>query len=87
MKFRKKPVVIEAEQFTPANLPTVMAFTKELGDTRLLDVSVAGITMTIKTLEGDMLASEGDWIVKGIAGEFYPCKFNIFEATYEEVTE
>lgn len=39
----------------------------------------------IKTLEGDMLATAGDYIIKGVQGEFYPCKPDIFEATYEEV--
>ena len=43
--------------------------------------------MKIKTLEGDMIASEGDYIIKGISGEFYPCKPDIFKATYEEVEE
>ena len=41
--------------------------------------------MIIRTLEGDMLASSGDWIIKGVNGEFYPCKPEIFEKTYEEV--
>ena len=41
--------------------------------------------LTISTLEGDMQADYGDWIIKGIAGEFYPCKPDIFEQTYEEV--
>ena len=43
--------------------------------------------MKIKTLEGDMIVSERDYIIKGIAGEFYPCKPDIFKATYEEVGE
>lgn len=44
-------------------------------------------TLTIPTLEGDMTASVGDWIIKGINGEFYPCKPDIFDATYEKVEE
>lgn len=42
--------------------------------------------ITIRTLEGDMTASPGDWIIRGVQGEFYPCKPDIFEATYEPVT-
>jgi hypothetical protein len=41
--------------------------------------------MNIHTLEGNMIASVGDWIIKGVKGEFYPCKPDIFESTYEEV--
>lgn len=82
-KFRKKPVVIEAEQWlggaTSFNLILAMGLKKwkpgEMGSK----------TFIIETLEGDHLAKEGDWIIKGIAGEFYPCKPDIFEKTYEQV--
>ena len=80
MKYRKKPVVIEAVQFTGKNQCDVVAFT---GD-------VAGVTsedgdLMIVTLEGSLRASPGDWIIKGVKNEFYPCKPDIFEATYERV--
>lgn len=78
-KFRKKPVVIEAIQWTGENLSEILNFvgpTANHGD-------VTGLT--IRTLEGDHHASEGDFIIKGVQGEFYPCKPEIFEATYEPV--
>ena len=60
-KYRKKPVVIEAERLTHR--------------------------MEIKTLEGTMIGEPGDWLIKGINGELYPCKNDIFERTYEEVEQ
>lgn len=77
MKFRKKPVVIEAVQWTGDNVDDVGDF---VGQSATMTVDGAFV---IFTLEGEMLASEGDWIIKGIKGEFYPCKPDIFEATYE----
>jgi len=75
-KFRKKPVVIEAIQLTLFNLEAVEEFVGgDLANIR------GGIV--IATLEGPMRANLGDWIIKGVAGEFYPCKPDIFEATYE----
>lgn len=83
MKFRKKPVVIEAVQFTGHNAMEIMEWSKseEMSDDFL------GEFMEIKTLEGTMRAENGDWIIKGVKGEFYPCKPDIFEATYEPVIE
>lgn len=79
MKFRKKPVVIEAVQFTDALTPAdLFAF---LGSFDRVDVSKEH--MLIDTLEGVMKANRGDWIIKGVKGGFYPCKPDIFEATYE----
>jgi len=93
-KFRKKPVVIEAVRWTgrEADLPSVLSlvnfdklpnngpeikpgigFTPPLG------------TLDIPTLEGTMTAQPGDWIIRGVKGEIYPCKPDIFEATYEPV--
>jgi hypothetical protein len=46
-----------------------------------------GVAMYIRTLEGTMLAREGDWIIKGVAGEFWPCKAHVFNATYEPVVD
>ena len=87
MLFRKKPVVIEAIQFNGRNYGPVFDFmrlptggTFHRYDKRLNQI-------TIRTLEGDMNASNGDWIIKGVKGEFYPCKPDIFEATYEPVKE
>ena len=80
-KFRKRPVVIEAIQWTGNNFDVIAEF---LGDSRRL---IPGNGLEIYTLESIMKASEGDWIIKGIQGEFYPCKPDIFEKTYEVVSE
>lgn len=79
-KFRKKPVVIEAVQWTGSNGNEIVRFITGLPDAEAFDE-------TIKTLEGEMHASVGDWIIKGVKGEFYPCKPDIFEATYEPATD
>lgn len=89
MKYRKKPVVIEAIQWNGDNLKEVMEFIgsefKYGGNTRYITnkFSYINSVLTINTLEGDMEASKGDYIIKGIKGEFYPCKPDIFQATYE----
>ena len=82
-QFRKRPVVIEAEQWTGNNNLTIAVFIEQPLYIEYEDVPV----LIIRTLEGDMRASVGDWIIKGVKGEFYPCKPDIFEATYsrEEV--
>lgn len=76
-KFRKKPVVIEAIQWHGYNFSEVLALAQSAS---FLD----GI-LHINTLEGVMRANVGDWIIKGVKGELYPCKPDIFEATYERV--
>lgn len=78
-KFRKKPAVIEAVQYTGNNADEVLKF---IGDAREAHAVDDGIV--IKTLEGDHKASPNDWIIKGTAGEFYPCKSDIFAEIYEE---
>lgn len=80
MKFRKKPVVIEAIRFTGRNDSEVLAFCPGARDP--IDTKPS---LIIPTLEGEMLVSVGDWIIRGVKGEFYPCKPDIFEATYEYV--
>lgn len=87
-KFRKKPVIIEAVQFVGNNALEIHAFT--LGQSYPTDESITHYNWELKqliipTLEGDHTASYGDWIIKGIHGEFYPCKPDIFEKTYELV--
>lgn len=78
-KFRKKPVVIEAVRLTPLSIAEVEEFVGgDLG--RHPDGG-----LVIATLEGAMRASVGDWIIRGVKGEFYPCKPDIFDATYEAV--
>lgn len=80
-KFRKKPVVIEAVQWDGENPKECMKFVNSGA------ADVEGDTILIATLEGTMKASKGDWIIKGVNGEFYPCKPDIFEKTYELVTD
>ena len=81
MKYRKKPVVIDAVQYHGNNSEEV---TRELGmehGTHHYFTETGGLM--ILTLEGEHIASVGDYIIKGVKGEFYPCKPDIFEATYE----
>jgi hypothetical protein len=84
MKFRKKPVVIEAVQWKGENWDELEKFCP-YGLTQLTRNGL--ISISVDTLEGELHATVGDWIIKGIKGEFYPCKPDIFEATYERVGE
>ena len=90
MKYRKKPVVIEAVQWTGDNLLAVINFTG-LHESAArwswggYEQVVSEKGLKIFTDEGPLMAAVGDWIIKGIKGEFYPCKPDIFEATYEPV--
>lgn len=97
MKFRKKPVVIEAVQLTWDTWPEIYKFVPEpwfvrgvfLGEQdqpAAEGVVTERLGLLMQTLESEQfLAVEGDWIIKGVKGEFYPCKPDIFAATYEEV--
>jgi hypothetical protein len=93
MKYRKKPVVIEAIQWTGLNLEEIKEFAGEsltydiIDDAWELGKGRPHVFMKIKTLEGDMKVSKKDFIIKGVNGEVYPCKPDIFEKTYEEVLE
>lgn len=82
-KYRKKPVIIEAYQFNGSFGELNKAIPESMDWYGYLDED-GGWAFDIPTLEGRMKASEGDWIIKGIAGEFYPCKPDIFNRTYEE---
>ena len=85
MKYRKKPVVIEAVQFNGYDVAPEFV-SKEIA--LFLEEAVISYEngcLFINTLEGTMRAEKGDWIIKGVKGEFYPCKPDIFEATYEKV--
>lgn len=83
-KYRKKPVVIEAIQFTEQNKGQVLDWVT-CGRYTDIDEYTFKPILVIQTLEGNHIASLGDYIIKGIKGEFYPCKPDIFEATYELV--
>lgn len=79
-KFRKKPVVIEAIEWTGDNFNHVYEFMHGIKDTI---TNTTDKKIIIHTLEGDMTADLNDWIIKGVNGEFYPCKPDIFAKTYE----
>jgi hypothetical protein len=80
-EYRKKPVVIKAIQWTGENLEEV----KELCEFHSHLSYESSDTLVIKTLEGDMKCQKRDYIIIGVNGEYYPCKPDIFEKTYEEV--
>ncbi len=80
LKYRKKPVVIETIQYTGGNLDDCAHFCDDL------DLNGGTDKVIIKTLEGVHICSIGDYIIKGVNGEFYPCKPDIFHKTYELVT-
>jgi len=83
-KYRKKPVVIEAVKFTRDNFQEIRDFTDFQAHSLTIERRINGIaTCIIPTLEGQHIATEGDFIIKGIIGEFYPCKPDVFEQTYE----
>lgn len=85
MRYKNKPKVIEAVQFKglEINKFEVVEFCK--GHQFVVGFDHDADRLCIETLEGDMWASKGDYIIKGIKGEFYPCKPDIFEASYEEI--
>lgn len=81
-KYRKKPVIVEAVMWTGNNIDEV----KELAKSAVENIIFVDNNLYIETLEGNMNVSIGDYIIKGIAGEFYPCKPDIFKETYETVS-
>ena len=96
MKFRKKPVTIEAMRFEAQLIgETIRDFERRAievarwcggkfdCEAKASDPTDVAYWLDIPTLEGVMMASVGDWIIRGVQGEFYPCKPDIFEATYE----
>lgn len=83
MKYRKKPVIIEAMEFTEKTKDQVHNFVR---CNSYADFDKNGNpVLVIQTLEGDMTAIIGDYVIKGVQGEFYPCKPDIFKQTYESV--
>lgn len=83
-KYRKLPIEIEAEQFTEETKNQVFNWISCTVEPIFINGKPA---MKIQTLEGNMIAHIGDYVIKGVKGEFYPCKQDIFEATYELVEE
>ncbi len=78
-EYRKRPVTVDAVQFSGDNFTEADLF----GGGASGPVFYDGAHLKIRTLEGLMLVSPGDWIIRGVKGEFYPCKPDIFDATYE----
>lgn len=85
MKYRKRPVVVEAWKFTRGSIINVDSWVRRYRNDIKLVSQYGGevLYIEIKTLEGTMKAELGDYIIKGVKGEFYPCKPDVFEATYE----
>lgn len=83
-KYRKKPVVIEAWQWRPFAKGNDIPHWLIMAD---YELDPSNNTLFIKTLEGTMRADPDDWIIKGVKGEIYPCKPDIFAATYEPVDD
>lgn len=95
--YRKKPVVVEAVRFDDVMFDGIGSFSiffdieedlpkwlrDALTDERIFPVSEDPPQLVVRTLEGEMLADEGDWIIRGVKGELYPCKPEIFALTYE----
>ena len=86
-RYRKKPVEITAVQFRGSSTDaSAIRHWMGTGEYVTSAVRTADLRpMTIKTLEGEMTAKPGDYIIRGVQGEFYPCKPDIFAATYEEI--
>ena len=92
MKYKKKPVVIDAVQFNGRNVGEIEVFIGKKLKTRVFSETAyeAGVAaplfeIDIETLEGVMTASPNDYIIKGVKGEFYPCREDIFNESYEKV--
>lgn len=87
MKYKKKPIIIEAIQWTGENIDEVKNFIGNESHFNLAPIkacfNVSLKTIEIETLEGTMVASIGDYIINGVKGEYYPCKPDIFDQTYE----
>lgn len=83
MKFRKKPIEVEAVQFD-GSMSSVQEISRMAGKRKII-MDIAHQWLVIKTLEGPMKAMKDDWIIKGVKGEVYPCNPEIFELTYEPI--
>jgi len=84
MKYRKKPIIVDAFLYDGKGYQTIPDWALE-GTSRMICYNENDDTLIITTLEGDMVANAGDYIIKGVNGELYPCKPDIFKKTYELV--
>lgn len=82
-KFRKKPVVIDAVQYDGTENSIVQILQLKESNSSAKSIRVDAGDLLIHTLEGLMRADKGDWVIKGVNGELYPCKPDIFEKTYD----
>lgn len=88
MKYRKKPIVVEAIKFDGTNFDEIQRFTnRKVCKTTTVDDYGTHITYSFLTLEGEMRFCKGYYIIKGVADEFYPCQPDVFEATYEVIED
>lgn len=79
--YHKRPIPVEARQFTGDNFLELM----DWSNSRVTIFDINGATVCVNTLEGPMRFDVGDYIIKGVHGEFYPCQKDIFEETYERI--
>jgi len=88
-KFRKKPVVVEAHQHKADDTKATAEWIEKVSGKSWCEVLLFDVQgrAVIKTLEGTMIGDDGDYIIRGVNGEFYPCKPDIFEKTYEPVAD
>lgn len=91
-QFRKKPIIVEAVQWMPGRYFKHFQHGREMWLEKAMNGSdsvivVDGDKLIVKTLEGVMVANPGDWIIRGVKGELYPCKNDIFMATYDAAEE
>ncbi len=84
-RYRKKRIVIDAVQFTGSNRKEIVSFIEGPGFAFRIPAESEMYELQIFTLEGTMTARPGDWVIRGVKGEYYPCKPDIFEETYESV--
>jgi hypothetical protein len=84
-KYRKKPIVIEAHLWN-GDIEALIGWAESFPHKAAIRFDL-GALVVIETLEGNMTAQKGDWIIRGVKGELYPCKPDIFAATYEPVEE
>lgn len=85
MKFIKKPIVVDAIQWLGTKISFDQIVDIGMNWDKWRPGEMGSESFTIITLEGDMLVKKGDWVIKGVNGEFYPCKPDIFEKTYERI--
>ncbi len=87
MKVRKKPIVVEAVQWDGTNFDEVKELDKSSHNKEYRKIFHMKNNLKIRTIEGDMMAVLGDWIIRGVKGELYPCKPDVFDKTYDIVKE